>query len=83
MLRSLREGDLVLMLGTTRTQCMSDTSCMVQDLVVYCNATQNQFYGDSGVNYNTGVFAEANPSTTDNAINCCLRCAFSNSCNIW
>ena len=54
-----------------------------QDLVVYCNATQNQFYGDSGVNYNTNVFTVTNPGTTDNAINCCLRCAFSDSCNIW
>ena len=56
---------------------------MMQDLVVYCNATQNQFYGDSAVNYNTQVFAVQTPATTDNAINCCLRCAFSNSCNIW
>ena len=55
----------------------------MQDLVVYCNATQNQFYGDSGVSYNTDVFKAANPATTDNAINCCLRCAFSNTCNIW
>lgn len=50
---------------------------------MYCNATQNQFYGDSAVNYNTNVFAVQNPGTTDNAINCCLRCAFSGSCNIW
>ena len=56
---------------------------MLQDLVVYCNATQNQFYGDSPVSYNTAVFNVATPATTPNAINCCLRCAFSNTCNIW
>ena len=59
---------------------------LAQDLVVYCNATQNQYYGDSGVPFNTAVFAPGTPetaATTDNAINCCLRCAFSNTCNIW
>lgn len=59
---------------------------LAQDLVVYCNATQNQYYGDSGVPFNTALFAPGTPetaATTDNAINCCLRCAFSNTCNIW
>lgn len=55
----------------------------LQDLVVYCNATQNQYYGDYAVNYNTDVFKVSAPKTTDNAINCCLRCAFTGSCNIW
>ena len=50
---------------------------------MYCNATQNQFYGDSPVSYNVDVFKVTNSATTDNAINCCLRCAFSNTCNIW
>ena len=62
---------------------MNDCAGCSQDLVVYCNATQNQYYGDSVVSFNTDVFKVTSPATTDNAINCCLRCAFSSTCNIW
>jgi lipopolysaccharide biosynthesis regulator YciM len=57
----------------------------LQDLVVYCNATLSQYQGDSQVQYNLQVFqaTDANPQVTDNAINCCLRCAFTKNCNIW
>ena len=57
-----------------------------QDLVVFCNATQAQLSGDFEVTYNLKVFGQEIPSNayvTENAINCCLRCAFANSCNIW
>lgn len=82
MLAQSSEKGPVRMAGPTHKARLTK-NCVVQDLVVYCNATQNQFYGDSGVNYNTNVFTVTNPGTTDNAINCCLRCAFSDSCNIW
>lgn len=58
----------------------------MQDLVVFCNATQAQLSGDYEVGYAQKVFGQENPSNayvTDNAINCCLRCAFTNQCNIW
>ena len=64
----------------------SRCAVLAQDLVVYCNGTQNQYYGDSSVPFNTAVYAPGTPetaATTDNAINCCLRCAFSSTCNIW
>ncbi len=68
---------------------------LAQDLVVYCNATQNQYYGNLGMSFNIGVYSPAHAfwaephglpqfvNDTYNAISCCLRCAFSNTCNIW
>ena len=58
----------------------------MQDLVVFCNATTAQLSGDFQVGYAQTIFGQENPQNayvTDNAINCCLRCAFTNQCNVW
>ncbi len=53
---------------------------------MYCNATQAQLSGDYEVTYKVEIFGQENPQNsqvTENAINCCLRCAFTGNCNIW
>lgn len=58
----------------------------MQRLVVYCNATLNQYQGERTIYYNTAVYRDVignNNQVTDNAINCCLRCAFTAECNVW